>query len=84
MINILKNQIVFLSISFILLLAAFPLISIGMTTGPRFLWWLGLIALTIGGLIPPLQRILMGDKKISGATSETSDINSKQTKKEKL
>lgn len=81
MINILKNQIVFLSISFILLLAAFPLVSIGMTTGPRFLWWLGLIALTIGGLIPPLQRILMGAKKTTAPSPKANDINSKQTKK---
>ena len=45
-----------LSISLVLLLVAFPLISIGTTTGPPVLWWLGLVALALGGLIPPLRR----------------------------
>lgn len=83
MINILKNRIVFLSTSFILLVAAFPLISIGTTTGPNWLWWLGLIALTIGGLIPPLQRILMGAQKTTTPTPKPGDINSQKQKGEK-
>lgn len=47
-----------LSLSLILLLVAFPLISIGTTQGPPFLWWLGLLTLVAGGLIPPARRFL--------------------------
>ena len=46
-----------LSISLVLLLIAFPLISIGTTSGPTMLWWLGLAALVIGGILPPLRRV---------------------------
>jgi hypothetical protein len=45
-----------LTISLVLLLLAFPLISIGTTTGPALLWWLGLAALGIGAAIPPVRR----------------------------
>lgn len=47
-----------LSISLLLLLAAFPLISIGTTQGPPWLWWLGLACLGVGGLIPPVRRFI--------------------------
>lgn len=60
MIALFKNRLAYLSVSLVLLVAAFPLISIGTTTGPRPLWWLGLFALGCGGLIPPLQRLLLG------------------------
>lgn len=55
-----KNRLTYLSLALILLVVAFPLISIGTTSGPAFLWWTGLLALTAGGLIPPLQRLLLG------------------------
>lgn len=83
MIIIFKNRLAYLSISFTLLLAAFPLISIGMTTGPRLLWWVGLIALTVGGLIPPLQRIFLGSHKTTPQNTESSDNHSQQQKGEK-
>jgi hypothetical protein len=57
MIALFKKRLVYLSTSFVLLLAAFPLISIGTTSGPAVLWWFGLAALGIGGLIPPAQRL---------------------------
>ena len=60
MVNLFKNRLAYLSLSLVLLIMAFPLISIGMSTGPRLLWWLGLLALGCGGLIPPLQRLLLG------------------------
>ncbi len=60
MIALFKNRLAYLSLSLGLLIAAFPLISIGTTTGPRLLWWIGLIGLCCGGLIPPLQRLLLG------------------------
>lgn len=45
-----------LSISLVLLLIAFPLISIGTASGPPVLWWIGLGAIAIGGILPPLRR----------------------------
>lgn len=45
-----------LSVSLVLLLIAFPLISIGTTSGPPMLWWIGLGALAVGGILPPLRR----------------------------
>lgn len=44
------------NLSLVLMLAAFPLISIGTTTGPSLVWWLGLASLTLGALIPPVLR----------------------------
>ncbi len=55
----LNNRLTYLSASFVLLLAAVPLISIGTDRGIPLLWWLGLGALILGGLIPPMQRLLI-------------------------
>jgi hypothetical protein len=52
------SSLAVLSLSMALLLAAFPLISIGTTRGSTPLWGLGLIALAAGGLIPPVGRFL--------------------------
>ncbi|HMN41854.1 MAG TPA: hypothetical protein PKE29_13500 [Phycisphaerales bacterium] len=60
MIALLRNRLAYLSASLVLLVVAFPLISIGATHGPKALWWIGLLALGCGGLIPPLQRLLLG------------------------
>jgi hypothetical protein len=54
----LNNRLTYLSVSFVLLLAAVPLISIGTARGIPLLWRLGLGALVLGGLIPPVQRLL--------------------------
>ncbi len=70
MIALFKNRLAYLSLSLILLVAAFPLISIGMSRGPVVLWWLGLFALGCGGLIPPLQRILLGPPPASESQSD--------------
>ena len=47
-----------LSLAFVLLLAAFPLISIGTTSGSSFLWVLGLVLLLAGAAIPPVSRFI--------------------------
>lgn len=60
MIAVFKNRLAYLSLSLILLVAAFPLISIGSAHGPEAIWWVGLISLACGGSIPPLQRLLFG------------------------
>ena len=46
-----------LSIGFILLLIALPLISIGAVNGPALLWQLGFALLLIGLLVPPGLRL---------------------------
>lgn len=66
MIALFKNRLAYLSVSFILLIAAFPLISLGMTTGLSLLWWTGLLSLGCGGLIPPLQRLILGSPPSAG------------------
>lgn len=52
------SRLAALSFSMVLLLVSFPLISFGTTQGPPLLWWLGLLALVVGGLIPPAARFL--------------------------
>lgn len=47
-----------LGIALILLLAAYPLISIGATQGIPALWWIGVAAVIIGGLIAPISRFV--------------------------
>ncbi|MCK9508862.1 MAG: hypothetical protein M0Q54_10540 [Pigmentiphaga sp.] len=73
MIALFKNRLAYLSVSLILLIVAFPLISRGLTAGPPSLWWLGLIALACGGLIPPLQRLLLGQAPKSDNTDADDD-----------
>lgn len=57
MVALFENRFAYLSVSLALLVAGFPLISIGTTTGPQVVWWLGMLALTCGALIPPVQRL---------------------------
>ena len=46
------------NLSLVLMLAAFPLISVG-TTGDRpLLWWAGLLSLLAGAAIPPILRFV--------------------------
>lgn len=52
-------RMIALSLSLVLMLAAFPLISMGTTDGPAALWWLGLAMLVLGGLIPPIARFVL-------------------------
>ena len=46
------------NLSLLLMLAAFPLISVGSTGDQAIVWWLGLASLVIGALIPPIMRYL--------------------------
>lgn len=62
MIALLKNRVAYLGVSLALLVSALPLISIGATSGPPVLWWIGLAALCVGALIPPVQRVLFPPK----------------------
>ncbi len=61
-----RNRVAYLSLSFVLLLVSYPLISWGTTRGPELLWWLGLATLVLGAMIPPAQRLLFPPKKDAG------------------
>ncbi len=61
-----RNRVAYLSLSFVLLLVSYPLISWGTTRGPDVLWWLGLVMLVLGAMIPPAQRLLFPPKKDAG------------------
>lgn len=51
------NPVLYQSASFVLFLLAFPLVSLGTTEGPPWLWALGLASLTLGASLPPAQRL---------------------------
>jgi hypothetical protein len=72
---LLKSPIVYMSTSFVLFLIAPLLISLGTTGAPRPLLWLGLAALCIAGLIPPLQRLVCGAE--SGSKPERDEENTR-------
>ncbi len=46
------------NVSLVLMLIAFPLISLGTTGDQPALWWAGLAALVAGALIPPVLRFV--------------------------
>ena len=62
------------NISLVLMLAAFPLISIGTTGGRSIVWWLGLASLALGALIPPVMRFV--------PEKETEEKKDKEPRKE--
>ncbi len=43
-------------LAFILMLIAFPLIAAGLAVEIVALWWIGVISLALGSLIPPIRR----------------------------
>lgn len=45
------------TLALLLLFAAFPIISLG-TTGGSVVWWLGLISLVLGGVLPVWTRYM--------------------------
>ena len=46
------------TLAFVLLLAAFPITSWGTTAGSNLVWWLGLLSLVAGGLVPVMTRYM--------------------------
>jgi hypothetical protein len=42
----------------LLLFAAFPLISLGTTGGSALVWWVGLMSLVLGGVLPVWTRYM--------------------------
>lgn len=50
------NKLAVQSVSLVLLIASFVLISLGTTGGNTPLWWVGLGSLVLGGLLPVITR----------------------------
>lgn len=73
MIALFKNRLAYLSTSFLLFMAALPLISIGTTGGRPVLLWLGFAALCVGGLIPPVQRLFFAPKPPPATTPDNKN-----------
>jgi hypothetical protein len=46
------------TLSMLLLFAAFPIVSLGATGGNDLVWWVGLLCLVLGGLLPVLTRFM--------------------------
>lgn len=82
MTTLFKNRLAYLSLSFVLLVVALPMISIGTSRGPTALWWAGALALGCGALIPPLQRLLLGPPPAAVAPASTHDDANPQQSKE--
>jgi len=45
-------------LALVLLFAAFPIISFGATGGNNVVWWIGLVSLVVGGLLPVWTRYM--------------------------
>lgn len=60
--RILQNRLSYLSVSFVLFLVALPLVSLGTTNDWRLMSMIGMVALSVAAIIPPLQRVLFPPK----------------------
>ncbi len=60
--KILQNRLSYLSVSFVLFLVALPLVSLGTTNDWRLMSTIGMVALSVAAIIPPLQRVLFPPK----------------------
>jgi hypothetical protein len=67
------SKLLVLGIAFLLLLAAFPLISFGTTGDNDTLWWIGLGVLVVGGLVPPVARYVLPDDEASGGEEDEEE-----------
>lgn len=45
-------------LALLLLFAAFPIVSFGTSGDNRLLWWIGLLSLVLGGVLPVLTRFM--------------------------
>lgn len=70
-----KNRVAYLGTSFALFVIALPLVSIGSTSGPRVLLWIGLAALCAGALIPPVQRLFFAPKPPPASKPDKESAN---------
>ncbi|HSL11721.1 MAG TPA: hypothetical protein VLA82_10455 [Actinomycetota bacterium] len=55
------RTVMVLGAALVLMLLAFPLVSVGTTGDADALWWIGAALLVVGGVIPPLTRYVIRD-----------------------
>jgi hypothetical protein len=46
------------TLALLLLFAAFPIVSVGTTGGSALVWWIGLLSLVVGGVLPVWTRYM--------------------------
>lgn len=46
------------TLAFVLLILAFPIISVGTTHRSGPVWWIGLLAVVLGGVLPVMTRYM--------------------------
>lgn len=46
------------TLALLLLFAAFPIVSLGTTGGNALVWWIGLLSLVVGGVLPVWTRYM--------------------------
>lgn len=46
------------TLALLLLFAAFPIVSVGTTGGSTLVWWIGLLSLVVGGVLPVWTRYM--------------------------
>lgn len=80
MVAFLRNPIVYLTTSFVLFLIGLPLISLGTTRGPRLLLWIGLLALVVAALIPPVQRLCCAPARSKAESGPEKTENNQESK----
>jgi hypothetical protein len=52
------KKLKFETVALVLLLLAFPIISFGTTQDSRLTWWIGLLAVVLGGALPVWTRFM--------------------------
>jgi hypothetical protein len=67
------TRLTLLTTALVLLLLAFPLVSIGTVQNIEALWWLGLLALLVGGILPPLARFTHPVSEDNNEAAEEAD-----------
>ena len=55
-----------LTLALLLMLVSLVLVSLGTTNETTWLWWLGLAALLVGALIPPVIRYALPEEENGG------------------
>jgi hypothetical protein len=71
------SKLKFETLAFVLLLLAFPIISAGATNDNRLVWWIGLLALGVGGVLPVWTRFMdHSEDKVTDMGMEFDDRTS--------
>lgn len=76
------NKLILLGIALILLLIAYPLVSIGTVQEIPAVWWIGLLALVLGGIIPPVTRYMFREEEEQAEEERPEEKRGNSTEKD--